>query len=429
MKSLKGKKLLILSGCESHCKVVNAAKEMGVYTIVADYYEPSMASPAKQIADEQWMISLLDEEKIIDRCRAEHVDGVLASWSDLAQLPYWTICDRLGLPCTGTREQFIQMSNKKAFKQLCLENGVDVITEYSREDAAAGRVKYPVFVKPADGWGSKGQSVCHTFEELQRAIAFAEEASLSGEVLIERYVANTNSFQVNYLFVDGEAFVIRTADGYKGLVEDKLDRVALCSISPSVYTKRFMETANEKFVAMLRSIGYRNGPAMVQGFFDEGVFRFYDPGLRFPGVDYEQIYKSVFGIDLVKMMVAFALTGKMEEVPIRNSNVYLDGKKAAILFPTLGAGTVSEIKGLEALENEPKVFSVQTRYEKGDVVEWTWTTRQRLGEIDLLGDDFADLKSLICRVQNDIKVLGTDGEDMIYRPFDVNRLVTTTEDA
>ena len=429
MNGLEGKKLLILSGCGAHCKVVEAAKEMGIHTIVADYYEPSMAAPAKQIADEQWMISLLDEEKLIEKCRAEHVDGVLAHWSDLAQLPYWTVCDRLGYPCTGTKEQFVQMTNKKAFKLLCRKNGVDVIPEYSLEDVEAGRVKFPVFVKPADSSSSKGQSICSNYEELKRAIAFAEEASFSGEILIEHYIADTNSFQVNYFFIDGTPYVIRTADGYKGLVEEKLDRVALCSVSPSVYTRQFMETANEAFAAMLKSIGFRNGPVMVQGFYDEGVFRFYDPGLRFPGVDYELIYKNVFGVDLVKMLITFALTGKVEEDAIRNENVYLDGKAAAILFPTLAAGTVSDVSGLESLKDDPKVLSVQTRYAKGDVVDWTWTTRQRLAEIDLLGDDLADLKALIRRVQRRIKVLGTDGEDMMYKPFDVNRLVTTTEDA
>ena len=37
--SLKGKKLLILAGVAIHCKVVEAAKALGVHTIVTDYLE------------------------------------------------------------------------------------------------------------------------------------------------------------------------------------------------------------------------------------------------------------------------------------------------------------------------------------------------------------------------------------------------------
>ena len=48
MSILQGKKLLILGGAAVHCKVVEAARAMGVYTIVTDYLENS---PAKLIAD------------------------------------------------------------------------------------------------------------------------------------------------------------------------------------------------------------------------------------------------------------------------------------------------------------------------------------------------------------------------------------------
>ena len=43
-----GKQLLILGGAVQCVKVVEAAKEMGVYTIVADQAENS---PAKKLAD------------------------------------------------------------------------------------------------------------------------------------------------------------------------------------------------------------------------------------------------------------------------------------------------------------------------------------------------------------------------------------------
>lgn len=44
---IKGKKLLILAGAEAHSKVVQAAQELGVYTIVTDYL-PVKDAPAKK---------------------------------------------------------------------------------------------------------------------------------------------------------------------------------------------------------------------------------------------------------------------------------------------------------------------------------------------------------------------------------------------
>ncbi|MGM9779306.1 MAG: hypothetical protein ACI3ZD_13420, partial [Prevotella sp.] len=55
----KGKKILILAGAGVHCKDVRAAKELGAYTIVTDYLDPHL-SPAKTIADEYWMLNIMD---------------------------------------------------------------------------------------------------------------------------------------------------------------------------------------------------------------------------------------------------------------------------------------------------------------------------------------------------------------------------------
>ena len=35
----------------------------------------------------------------------------------------------------------------------------------------------------------------------------------------------------------------------------------------------------------------------MQGFHKDGQFYFFDPGIRFPGVEFERIYKKIWGID------------------------------------------------------------------------------------------------------------------------------------
>ena len=51
--NLKGKKLLILGGNAASIDIVKAAQNMGVYTIVTDWYD-TKRSPAKLVADEYW---------------------------------------------------------------------------------------------------------------------------------------------------------------------------------------------------------------------------------------------------------------------------------------------------------------------------------------------------------------------------------------
>ena len=81
---LKGKKLLIIAGAGVHNKVVKAAKEMGIYTIVTDYLPDS---PAKKIADEAWLIDIKDVDKIVEKCRETHIEGVINFCIDPGQKP------------------------------------------------------------------------------------------------------------------------------------------------------------------------------------------------------------------------------------------------------------------------------------------------------------------------------------------------------
>ena len=188
-KSLVGKKLLILAGVDVHVKIVNAAKALGVYTIVTDYL-PIEESPAKRVADEYWMLNIMDVDAIVSKCREEDVDGVLAYCIDPAQIPYQQICEKLGVPCYGTKRQFEIMTDKRLFKDFCLQNGVDVIPEYSIKEVENDVVKYPVLVKPTISRGSRGQTICWNKEDIPHAIQIAKNESKNGEYLIERYMAN-----------------------------------------------------------------------------------------------------------------------------------------------------------------------------------------------------------------------------------------------
>ena len=117
MINLKGKKLLILAGATVHCKVVEAAKKLGVYTIVTDYLE---TSPAKEIADEKWMLNITDVDAIVQKCQQENIDGILNFCIDPAQRPYQEICEKLQLPCYGNAYQFHIMTDKPSFKDFYL---------------------------------------------------------------------------------------------------------------------------------------------------------------------------------------------------------------------------------------------------------------------------------------------------------------------
>ena len=75
------KKILILGGANQHLKFVEAAKELGLYTIVTDYLNDS---PCKKVCDEALMYNITDIDNIVKYCQEHHVDGVVVHrWRSL----------------------------------------------------------------------------------------------------------------------------------------------------------------------------------------------------------------------------------------------------------------------------------------------------------------------------------------------------------
>lgn len=414
------KKILILGGANQHLKFVEAAKRMGIYTIVTDYLKDS---PCKQICDESIMLNITDIDGIVNFCKKNHIDGIVSGFLDPCQLPYAEICEKLKLPCFGTTQQFYQFTNKIAFKKLCRKNGVGVINDYTENDFKEGKIEYPVFVKPVDSRGSRGQTVCYSPEEMPDAILFAKENSSNGDILIEQYMGDCDEVQITCFVVNGEVFLERTVDSNRGSADLNLQKVVSCSISPSKYTDIYLKKTHSSVCNMIKDLGINNGPIFMQGFYKNDNFYFFDPGLRFPGVEYERIYKKVWGIDFAELLIKFAINGFFpKDIKIPTDGAKIKGKVAAVLFPVLRAGTIKNIKGLKPYTDNPKIVSFLSRYKVNNQVNWTYDVNQRYAEIDILGDNLEDLQKEIESFYKTVKITDEWGKDMFFDKFNPHKL-------
>ena len=414
------KRILVLGSASVHIKLIKAAQEMGIYTITTDNV-PYEDSPGKQVADEYWDLNIYDVQGIVAKAKETGVNGVISGWLDPCQRPYFEICKKLNVPCYGNEEQFFKMTDKHAFKKMCEENGVDIIPEFSEKDIETGNINFPVFVKPVDSRGSRGQAVCYTMEELVSAIEIAKAESSNGDILIEKYIRGSQEFHVTYFFVNGEPYLLRTSDNYCGAEEMHMEKVVSCAVMPSRYTQKYIETAHLNVVKMFKKLGIQNGPIFMQGFEDGGVFRFFDPGLRFPGVDYELVFKEVFGIDLMKAMVQIALNGTTD-VQIPNEAAFIKGHRASVLYLTVRACTITHLGGVAEVCANKHVVSYLPRCKEGEEITWAYNVNQRLGEADLLCENTTELIETINYVNTTLIATDENNEDAIFARFDTNRI-------
>lgn len=414
----KGKRLLILGGAIQHCKVVEAAKEMGIITYVTDFLP---TAPAKEMADFSYQINVTETEKLAELCRSEQIDGIISGWLDFCQIPYQRLCEATGLPCYGLREQFDILTNKLKFKEICQQYGVGNPTAFPWKEYVGGKyskLPYPVLVKPADSRGSRGVKVCYDSVELEAAIENASRESYDSNAIAERYIENGQAFLVVYFFVNGEAYVQQLSDAYFGDPEYGLGKVVSAYRSPAKSAELYFKHGDSDFISMLKDLGVKDGPVCMQGFLTENEILYFDPGRRFPGGEYERAFKRATGIDFVKLMIGFALTGEMcTEGDFPRYLYRTNGKTTLRLHLNVRGGLVASEEGFEDINNIPEVEYVAKYHGVGDMIENTGDVRQRYAHIVIVADTTFALQETIRKIYSVAHVFDSEGKEMLVSYF------------
>ncbi|MBR0086429.1 MAG: ATP-grasp domain-containing protein [Lachnospiraceae bacterium] len=415
---LKGKRLLILGGSRISCEIVRHARAMGIVTGVTDWY-PLEKSPAKQAADEAYYVNTTDIDAMAELVREKKFDGIFTGFTD-SVLPYYAdICERVGFPAYGTREQFELFIDKTKYKALMREFDVPTIPEFTvntdRFDESVKDIVFPVIVKPADSSGSRGITVCENAEELKKAISFAADTSKAKEILVEQYIDNAEA-TVFWLFVDGRYYMMLLGNRHiKHNQEGELPLPAGYTYPAAVQPKFLAEVA-PKMEKMFRSVGIKDGMMFMQCKIVDGTCVVYDIGYRLTGsLEYINL-KGVCGYDPLDMMIRFALTGSMEEPDIdKKADPYLGGAYAYNVSLLCRPGKIAEIRGLEEIRKLPGVLEAVVAHPVGDVI--TEAMKGRLAQITvrILGRaaDIESMKNEMLKIQELAHVISDTGEEMI----------------
>ena len=414
---LKGKRLLILGGSRISCEIIRHAGAMGIVTAVTDFY-PLEKSPAKQMADEAYYEDTSKVDRMVEFIKEKKFDGVLTGFTD-SVLPYYAeICDKVGLPAYATKEQLELFINKEKYKQLMREFDVPTIPEYSidpdRLAETTADIPYPVVVKPADGSGSRGVTVCKNFEELKSAIQFADTVSKAKEIVVEKYI-NKEECTIFWMFVDGKYYMVLLGNRHvKHNQEGELPLPAGYTY-PAAVQPKFLDEVAPKMEKMFRAVGLKNGLMFLQCKIVDGTCVVYDIGYRLTGtLEYINL-KAMCGYDPMDMLIRFALTGDMGETEMeKKADPYLGGKYSYNVSILCKPGKVAEIKGLEEIKSLPGVLDVVVAHPVGDTI--TEAMKGRLAQITIriLGraDSIEGMKSEMLEIQRLAHVVSETGEEM-----------------
>ena len=361
-------KLLMLGTSLGSIEIVETAKEMGYYTIVTDDLDPNR-SPAKKVADEYWMINTNDLDLLEKRCREEKINAIFAGVSEFNLDRVKELTERLELPCYIEDAAWKYARDKSIFKKKCREFGIPIVEEYTVSDPPQldelTSIEYPVVVKPVDGNGNRGLSICNNETELLAGCRRARENSESGSILIERYIAGEESWHF-YFLADG---VIRHI--YSGCVFRQPGYPTFLYVLGTLAVTEyhdFKEQFDEKCAAFLKSIGCKNGIAWFQLIRDRnGKYYALEMAQRMSADSSGRVLKKSIGVNNIKWMLdlAFGKKHTAEMIPQSAKTPYKCAHYVYYHFADRD-GEIASIQGYNNLD--PERYQVSLVAHEGDYI-------------------------------------------------------------
>lgn len=184
------KKLMLLGGIRYLLPVIKAAHEQGYYVITADYLPDNIAH---KYSDEYVNVSIINKEAVLKAAKEKSIDGIMSFGVDPGVVTASWVQEQLGLPSFGPYESVCILQNKDRFRDFLKTHGFNVprAKGYSSAEEAindAGNWDYPIIVKPTDSAGSKGVKRVDDIKELQNAVNYAFDNSISGHIIIEDFI-------------------------------------------------------------------------------------------------------------------------------------------------------------------------------------------------------------------------------------------------
>lgn len=316
------KKLIVANRGEIACRILRAAKSLGIPT-VAVYSEADEGAPHMQMADEAVAIgpapaaqSYLDQDKILDAAKRTGATLLHPGYGFLAEnAGFARRCGEEGLRFVGPSPDVITaMGDKEQARRIAIEAGVPVSPGTGKlgQDAnvimeAAQQVGFPLLVKAAAGGGGIGMRLVSDEAALAAAVdatrSLAERAFGDGAVYLEHFVQRARHIEVQIFgFGDGRAIHLFDRDCS---VQRRHQKVIEEATSPAL---------SEAMRAEMTAVAVRLAAACryecagtVEFMYDELTGRFYFLEMNTRIQVEHPVTELVTGVDLVVAQIRQAL--------------------------------------------------------------------------------------------------------------------------
>lgn len=220
--------------------------------------------PGVEAADGFHLVDIVDPGAVAALAERLDVSMVYSVGSDIAMPTIAAVSEQLGLPHFHDQRTTEILHRKDLLRAFLRRAGISPVEHRQLSDVAdvGGFTSYPAILKPVDNQGQRGITIVGSPEEARAAFTRAEDASRSGNVIIEELLDGPE-ISVHVFVVNGEVRFFLPTDRY--VWDGPLVGIPEAHAVPSAFLDATARPAVEELVRLFVSeLEVQNGPLYFQ---------------------------------------------------------------------------------------------------------------------------------------------------------------------
>ena len=398
-------KALVLAGSCVQVVLLELLKSRGIETVLADNNVNAIARP---YADHFVKVDLLNSEAVKQVAIEQQVDFLITVCADQVLITVAKVSEELGLPCYIDYQTAVDVSDKSLMKDIFHKNGIPTSKNVFMSELDMERIAdmtYPLVVKPADAYSSKGVRKVTNEEELRQFFAEAAQISRSGLVIVEEYVDGAE-ITVDFQVVDGVAHLLSASNTEKVDYKDRF--LAFRTRYPAAISEDTLERIRIIGQKIADAFGLKNTPMLVQLLTNDKRESVLEFCARNGGGAKYLLIKRASGFDPIDGVIRLTLGEPVELGEIRPEHKYFTNE-----FLYAYPGVFDHLEGFEELKQEGVLDEYWQFKWQGAEVFNAATSSDRVASITIAADSFEELVDKHNKAAATIKIIGADGQDMM----------------
>lgn len=381
------RKLLVLGAGIYQVPLIETAKKMGIYTIVASI---KGNYPGFSIADKVYYENTIDFNAVLKIAKEEKIDGIVVCGTDVCVPTQGYVCDQLNLKGPSLKAAEIAQ-NKALMKDAFTKKGVRTAAcEYvninnSNPVKICEKIGYPVIFKSVDSSGSRGITMVADDSNIAYAYKQVKDNTRSNCYLIEKYLTG-DEFGAQAFVYNGEVkFILPHGDYvFKGDTGVPVGHFAPFDIDASI-----IEDTKNQLQLAIDAMGVDNCAINADFILSNNKAYVLEIGARAGATCLVEMTSLYYGFNYYEKIIQAALGEEPDFTPVNEKRQ----PNAEMLFQSKKTGIIKSIDFGE--QNDENIVSIKLDYEIGAHVNKFAKGPDRVGQVIAIGETVEKAKSAL----------------------------------